>query len=357
MDTDPTGAYSRRLSERTVIRQQHGAAEDVTSFTCPNNRIPTRMRKKWNNMNQPRNVAANQRGLLRGALLSVLVAALAIPGAAAYAAPPDGVGEETLGNNLSVPAIFVQTTDGAPSLRLPCSETAQAPGADGALPSSLYPGYWLQKTDATWSATCLVAESATVTADWGDNLTTAGSLTAGKPIRVEVGLFDPAAVGLTGYAITNLTPLLEDRIASYGTRGLDGDAYTTGDAGAPVTRVWDPAATLTIEQLVDGSWVVVVPTAAMSAEINSTGSVVYGFNWGSKGRKNTPSSGDYRATFTTSGATTINAISDESGINVPTFTVNSTTLEFSLAPQNRGGGGGSSGGPGQGGGGQGPGGN
>lgn len=304
-----------------------------------------------------RTATRTRSGVLRGALIAIVAAALATP-AAAFAAPPPGVGEEeTLGNNLSVPAIFVPSTAGAPALRVPCDAVAQAPGVDGVPSSTLYPGYWLQKTTATWSASCLEAAAATVTADWGDNLTTAGSLTAGKPIRVEVGLLAPTAVGLTGYAITNLTPELEDRLATYGTRGAPTDEYLTGAAGAPLTRVWDSQATITIEQYVDGAWVPVVATQSMTAEINSTGAVVYGFNWGSKGRKNTPAAGEYRATFTTSTATTITAISDVAGINVPTFTEHSTTLEFTLASKNRGGGSGSDGPIGGGGnGGQGPGG-
>lgn len=304
-------------------------------------------------MNAP--AAPIRKAAARGALVALLAAAMMAP-SAALAAPPPGVGEEeTLGNNLSVPAIFVPSVAGAPTLRVPCSATAQMPGADGVPSSALFPGYWLQKTTATWGASCLEAASASVTADWGDNLTTAGSLTAGKPIRVEVGLLAPDAVGLTGYAITNLTPALADRLATYGTRGAPTDEYLTGAAGAPVTRVWDSQTTIGIEQYVNSAWVPVVTTQPMIAEINSTGSVVYGFNWGSKGRKNTPAAGEYRATFTTSTATTIVAIADVAGVNVPTFTAHSTTLEFTLAPQNRGGGGGSDGSVG-GGGGQGPGG-
>jgi hypothetical protein len=253
---------------------------------------------------------------------------------------------EEAGNNLSIPAIFVPDATGGPVLRVPCG-TYAVPGWDGVPSSTLYTGYWLQKTDATWSADCTTALSANVIADWGDNLTSRPNLPSGKPVRVEVILLDTAAIGMRGFVITNLTPDLEDRLSTYGTRGFPDDAFTTGDAGAPVTRVFDTGATLTIERLENGIPVAEIFDGPMTAEINSTGSVVYGFNWGTKGRKNTPAAGIYRLTFRTV-ATTITGITDTAAIVVPTWDAGSTSLTIELTSgkkPGKGGGGGGGGGP------------
>lgn len=262
---------------------------------------------------------------LTGAL--VLTLAMVSSPAMAKGGPPGG---EEAGNNLSIPAIFVPDPSGGPALRLPCG-TYAVPGWDGVPPSTVYDGYWLQKTGATWSADCVTAPTASVLADWGDNLTTRPTLASGKPIRVEVSLLDPAAVGMNGFRITNLTPELEDRLATYGTRGVPDDAWITGAEGAPLTRVFDTGATLTIEQLdANGAPVAVIVDGPMTAEINSTGTVIYGFNWGSKGRKNTPPPGTYRITFRTV-ATTIIGITDTAAQNVPTWDPTSTSVTVVLS--------------------------
>lgn len=267
----------------------------------------------------------------------VLTFAVFASPAIAKGGPPGG---EEAGNNLSIPAIFVPDASGGPALRVPCG-TYAVPGWDGALPSTVYDGYWLQKTAATWSADCATAVTASVLADWGDNLTTRPTVAAGKPVRVEVSLLDPAAIGMGGFVITNLTPELADRLATYGTRGVPEDAFTTGAEGAPLTRVFDTGATLTIE-LLDAAPVrgqgpagladltdTVIFDGPMTAEINSSGAVIYGYNWGSKGRKNTPAPGTYRITFRTV-ATTIIGITDTAGQNVPTWDATSTSVTVVL---------------------------
>ncbi|MGR8981839.1 MAG: hypothetical protein ACU84H_17350, partial [Gammaproteobacteria bacterium] len=136
----------------------------------------------------------------------------------------------------------------------------------------------------------------------------------------------------------------EDRLATYGTRGENGDAYQTGDANAPATRVWDNDAHLTIQELDENGDPVGTPIfdGAMTAEINSGGAVVYGYNWGTKGRVNAPAPGTYKLTFTTSAATTINAVADVAG-NIPEFTDHSTSVTVTLSAG--GGGGGNHGNP------------
>lgn len=161
-------------------------------------------------------------------------------------------------------------------------------------------------------------------ADWGDNLTSSPSLKARQPIRVEMTLFQDGvtATGLMVYKLTDEA----DRLATYGTSG---DLV----AGMPV-RVFDAGATLSIKNLGTGTWVLGDETGGvpMSVEINSTGGVVYGFNWGIKGRTSTPTAGTYELTFRTVN-TTIVSLEDADAVRVPTFDATSTTLVISLTPR------------------------
>jgi hypothetical protein len=259
---------------------------------------------------------------------------------------PDDGGEEGFGNNLSVPALFVPDMIGAPALRMPTISVATAPLAiadqpvwydevvftdmDGNITIVPAGYYFEQKTEATWQADWSMASSANVIADWGDNLTEAPNLKARQPIRVEMTLFQDG-VTATGLKVYKLTDEL-DRIATYGTDGVL-------VAGMPV-RVLDAGATLTIlntdtEQYVLGDENGGVP---MSVEINSTGGIVYGFNWGIQGRKSTPDAGTYELTFTTVG-TTIVGIDDPDAIRIPTYDEDSTTLTITLGARSNPGGG------------------
>lgn len=191
--------------------------------------------------------------------------------------PPTG---EEFGNSLSVPALFVPGLAGAPPLAFGTCGEATAPedvvtNVASTFSAPLAPApagdYYVQKEDK-WQAECATADAGTVavTADWGDNLTSA-PLKAGTPIRTEIGLLvnDGAALGMTGYTVWKLTNEL-DRLATYGTRG----AADRNDAFAEV-RAWDAGARLKIVR--DDEFVVY--DGAFVAEINSTGRVVYGYNW------------------------------------------------------------------------------
>jgi hypothetical protein len=200
--------------------------------------------------------------------------------------------EET-GNNLSFATKFVPNITGAPVLRMTCAATATPPDASDP-PCTSFPGYWCQKTAADWQAQCGTgAAGLNVTANWGANLLGDASLNAGRPIRVEMNLTEVGGSTGTGYVVQKLTPDLEDRFATYGT---DGTTQSTA------FTVWDSGATLKIERCanlacdpVTGS---VLGETAMSAEINSMGNVVYGYNWGTAGRTNAPTAGIYKLTFT-----------------------------------------------------------
>jgi hypothetical protein len=245
-------------------------------------------------------------------LLTIAVTAL-LAGMAGYTAdvlaakgspgPPPGTGggggggETTLGNNLSLPTLFVPSTGapGAPSLRIACTESPKQPGWDGAEATFLYDGsyYWVQKTAATWSATCGNSPPGLdVAADWGDNLTGDGRLKAGRPIRVEMRLIENGTLGAAnrGYEVIKLTPDVADRDATYGTKG---------DELAQPYTVFDSGAELTIEKCANTDCSALLPiySGEPGAEINSTGAVVYGYNWGIQAT-GAAANGVYKLTFT-----------------------------------------------------------
>jgi hypothetical protein len=217
--------------------------------------------------------------------------------------PPEGGGRpggETLGNNLSYAAMIVG--GGGPTLRLGCQDTAIAPSGPEC---TLYPGYWCQKTDATWSAACTTAtvdDSVEVTATWGANLL-GDSLKAGRPIRVEMVLTESGGTADNpGYVVVNLTPNLEDRLSTYGT---DGTTQSTD------YTVYDNGAKLKIEQCTDAACTppltTILPDGTASAELNSMGNIVYGYNWGTKGKASAPEAGIYKLTFTANNTTIVSA--------------------------------------------------
>lgn len=259
--------------------------------------------------------------------------------------------EETLGNNLSVPLIVVPSAsaEGLPTLRGgSCAASMQPTGPK----SAQYPAYYLQKTEAVWQAECAAMSTANVTANWGDNLISRPVLSSRQPVRVEVALEQTPTQPMTGYVVDNLTPDLEDRYATYGTKGVATPFSTV--------RVFDSGATLRIER-VDGPGGVVYE-GPIAAEVNSTGSVVYGYNWGVKGKSGRALPGTYQITFQ-SNNTTITAV-DAGDVSKATFTPKSTTVTVTLsasagrrggegAGSGSGGSGGSGGGSGHGGSGQG----
>lgn len=203
-----------------------------------------------------------------------------------------------LGNNLSYAAMIVG--GGGPTLRIACPTAAIAPSGPQC---NQYPGYWCQKTEATWSAECTTATTANVTATWGANLLGDASLKAGRPIRVEMVLTESGGVpDNQGYVVVNLTPTLEDRLSTYGT---DGTAQVTD------YTVYDNGAKLKIEQCdnlscqnITGT---ILPEQIFTAELNSTGNIVYGYNWGTKGKASAPAAGIYKLTFTANNTTIVSA--------------------------------------------------
>ena len=242
-----------------------------------------------------------------------------------------------MGNSLSQPTYFVGGTIGAPTLRLPCTPEAVAPDSNDPT-STQFPGYYVQKTLADWTAACSTPAAASVTAKWGDNLLNGRPLKAGKPIRVEMSLIgadadaDDVADTGTGFLVENLTPTVPDRMATYGTLGVATAALPDG------VFAWTAGATLTVYE--SGTTTVVVETRPFSAEINSTGKVVYGFNWGTASGVPAAIAGTYDIVLSlpeTSGVTIRDAAAGEAG--VVDFTAKSATVTVVVS-----GGGGSGGG-------------
>lgn len=216
----------------------------------------------------------------------------------AYSAPggtpgkPPGVGggggneppTEEVGNSLSVPAVFVPDSSSFASLT--CPSVGWAPSTVVGNDTSVFPTdfspaletqddgtptptglYYVQGED-TWQAGCAVAavNTLTATAAFGDNIAGGdAAFKVGSPVRVEVGLEDDNTLGLSGYTVYKLTNEL-DRVATYGTQGTAVSPY--GEL-----RVWAADAQFKIEGPAP------VPLQTMVAEINSTGRVVYGYNW------------------------------------------------------------------------------
>lgn len=254
-------------------------------------------------------------------IAAVAAAALVLPAtqAGARGGPPNT--DEGAGNNLSVPTYFVPSTTGAPALRTPCPTAFVAASGSTALYNGI--AYYLQKTDAVWSAECSFKDSESVTATWGANLTNDRVLKAGRPIRVEMALTTDE-IGL-GYFVENLTPDVPDRLATYGTQG---------GAGANMSyMVWASGATLTISQ-VGGNQVY---TDTFTAEVNSTGKVVYGYNWGT-GSSPKATAGTYTLTFTVPDAITITGLGADEGIPNAVFTDHTTVVTVVVGAGGGGGG-------------------
>jgi hypothetical protein len=260
-------------------------------------------------------------------------------GAKGTPGPPDGGGEDTTPNSLSVPVINVATA----SAPFACTSTAlvmpsgtqlyypdetippiSTPPEGGTLPVE---GFYYIQGEATWQAECgTTTNMLSVEGDWGDNLGGDAKLSVGSPVRVEVGLLVDTTVHteyatLQGFKVVKLTEEL-DRNATYGTLGVPEDLNEV--------RAFDDGAML---RILDESGTAIY-AAPFSAELNSTGRIVYGYNW------RPTAAGDYTLEFTAPAVKILNGTDDH------TFTIAVTVTSGA-----GGGGGGGAGGGGGGGGG------
>ncbi len=207
-------------------------------------------------------------------------------------------------------------------------------------------GYYYVQGVHTWQAQCINAAAGTITAavDWGDNLE-GTALKSGTPIRVEVGLTDATAID---------DRLPRDQAAAEPVRqavGLrHGSRRSSTGGGHPdylpvyvyddqrgdrveeevtdYVRVYDIGARFSLYNKTTGTYVV-EPNTVMTAEINATGKVVYGYNWGTSGKgvKVLPTAGDYILTFYAPNVTLAGAADGHT-----------LTLDFTVAAKNNGGG-------------------
>jgi hypothetical protein len=237
----------------------------------------------------------------------VAMLALTLTAAPAFAQGPGGGGGgkgggggETTANNLSVPAIIIGA--GAPTLKFPCGAAVDPTGT----PLTGYPidpnAYYYVQGIHTWQASCDSTQtSATVDANWGDNLIGEAKLKTNSPIRVEMGLLatNPTSFNMTGWTVDKLDPNALDRVSAYGTKASG--STETGFTSNPVTpygevRVWVVGAALTITNPSN-----VTSTLNAAAEINSTGRIVYGYNL------RVTTAGVYTLHFTVPSSITVNS--------------------------------------------------
>ncbi|MDO8106169.1 hypothetical protein Q6348_03035 [Isoptericola sp. b441] len=278
-----------------------------------------------------------RRSLRRGLGLFAGTAALlamTVTGAMAAQGPPPGKGhgggETTLSNNLSVPTIMVG--GGFTNVSCPAGTAGDLVVPTGE-PSTGYPidpaaYYYVQGLNA-WQAQCITATSASAKAAWGANLTGDASLTTNSPIRVELGLYnaDVTAPDLEGYSVVKLNTNALDRESPYGT--LATGSADTGFSAVPTTftatqqRVYDAGVTFSVQH--EGTSTFVVPEGTpATAEINATGTVVYGYNL------RVTDEGKYTITFTVPTVTL-------TGTDAGSYTDHSVSLSITVAGSRGGG--------------------
>jgi hypothetical protein len=270
----------------------------------------------------------------------LLVGAASLAALPLHAAPPAGKGKPSseATNNLSVPAILVGPlgavvcgpSDSAPSALVPPTGT---PATGYEVPGS----YWVQKVHK-WQTQCFNAGEATAFASWGDNLSGDAKLKVGSPIRVELVLTNMTDYsgtipdGLQGYTVIKLQPSLADRLSAYGHEAKSDPAglWVSSPTTFPEASwlVHNQGITFSVLNTDTGVYAV-QPGTNPTAEINSTGKIVYGYNL------RVSAAGNYRIQFTTTPAVTLTGVDDGDLIDA-----NNVSIDIVVIPGGGGGGGG-----------------
>jgi hypothetical protein len=224
-------------------------------------------------------------------------------------APASQAAEVTTPKNLSTPVILVDEdtmSAGFNPLTVPGTPTGTADYTKDAV--NYYTGVGSDTYTSTidsdgftadqWGASFVTETTNAVASDvkWGDNLLShvfPGNRK--QPIRVEVNLFANATTtaaypGMQGYTTVSLEG--EGSSELFGTLGV---------AEALTPMVFTPKATLTILQYENSTdWYskVILPPTTMAGEVNASGKVIYGFNWGTPSGLTQPGPGNYRLIFT-----------------------------------------------------------
>jgi hypothetical protein len=247
----------------------------------------------------------------RKLFVTVLVIVLLLfPASMVSARGPGGGGgggeghETTATNNLSVPTIMIH----GGFTGITCPGTLVYPTG---IPLSGYEidptAYYFVQGVHKWQAECTSATFATATGEWGDNLAGDAKLQVGKPIRVELGLFDDTGLQMQGFNVLKLEPSKLDRESAYGTLATADDVgryYATAEY-LPA-RVFDADVTFSVKNVATGVYVVPLESNP-TAEINATGKVVYGYNL------RVSAAGQYEITFVIPNV-------DITGVDVGTYT-------------------------------------
>lgn len=257
-------------------------------------------------------------------LCVVLALALLVPAGALAKGPGSGGHEETTSNSLSVPTIMI----GGGFTGVGCGVDAPlalvpptgVPLSGYSIDTTAY--YYVQGVHK-WQAQCYTSAAATGTAEWGDNLSGDAKLQVGKPIRVELGLFDGTGVTMDGYTVTKLEPEKLDRESAYGTLATSDDGgltYHASPTSFSRVRVFDAGTTFSIKNVATGVYVV-PPGSNPTAEINAGGAVVYGYNL------RVAAAGQYEITFsipsvTITGVDAGTFVSDALGPDTVTLVIN-----------------------------------
>lgn len=303
--------------------------------------------------------------LLGAVVAAAASAALMVPSAAFAQGGPGGGGsgrghgggESTLGNNLSTPLVFAEgvglggasvpagwTTAmsqagdwtglrGSPTPEEVLSTTGLTEPIKDEPYASVTGGPWyLQNTVNYWRAPYTWTNSTNgkvpASAAWGDNLTSA-SLTTSMPIRVEVAL--TTTIPATRY-------FYMQNLAATGTEGrhttevwaTNGDTSGTTTTAAVYTRyacltITSPTGAQLVSKCTD---VTVEGPGAFAAEVNASGTVVYGYNWLAAEH---PTAGTYTLTF---------SLKPDSNVELPgsaTSVTKTVTITGSTVKGHRGG--------------------
>ena len=220
---------------------------------------------------------------LKSAIAAVLLGAATM----AFGVPPEGKGPPTggeLSNNLSVPTIMI----GAHPFSAVCgsdvwSELLMPEGVpvwkdgyciidhDGG-EICVPEGYYFLQRQHPWQAQCMSytlaeGEVLAVNGAFGDNLSGDAKLKATKPIRVELVLEDASEDQATGYEVIKLELDKLDRVSEYGTQGT-ATLFTPG--------VFSMGARFDVFYVDEERFV--INDLPVSAEINSKGRILYGYN-------------------------------------------------------------------------------
>lgn len=242
---------------------------------------------------------------IRFVFVLILALLLTVPALAKGPGGGGGGGHEPGGtNNLSVPTIMI----GGGFTGVTCPGELVYPVGTPLAGYEINPAaYYFVQGLHTWQAECKTAASATATAEWGDNLAGDAKLQVGKPIRVELGLFDDTGLQMEGFNVVKLEPSKLDRESAYGTLAaydeVDGWYATAQTLPA---RVFDAGVTFSVLNVASGEYVVPLGSNP-TAEINATGKVVYGYNL------RVSAAGQYEITFVIPNV-------DISGVDAGTYT-------------------------------------